>query len=168
MGRFSRAELEEAVTLYEETAARCSETGDWAPYADIFTEDVLYEEHAYGDFRSREEVRAWIVDVMKPFPHMRFPHEWVAYDEENGAVVLGIMNLLDHPTEPGKTFWFPNVTRLTYAGGGLFSREEDVYNPVRDAARVITEWIQAGGRLETIPDTTMKHAAAVNVPRNPD
>ncbi len=54
---------------------------------------------------------------MAPFPHMRFPQGWTAYDEENGAVVMLIKNLLDHPTDPdGEPFWFPNWTRLVYAG----------------------------------------------------
>ncbi len=71
---------------------------------------------------------------MAPFPHMRFPSDWIAYDDDNDAVVVMIKNLLDHPTDlNGEPFWFPNWTRLVYAGDGLFSSEEDIYNPSRDA-----------------------------------
>ena len=87
---------------------------------------------------------------MAPFPHMRFPQGWTAYDEENGAVVMLIKNLLDHPTDPdGEPFWFPNWTRLVYAGDNLWSSEEDIYNPRRDAARVVGAWLAAGGELAT-------------------
>ena len=38
-------------------------------------------------------------------------------------------------------------TRLVYAGDGLWSSEEDMYNPARDAGRVIKEWRAAGGEF---------------------
>lgn len=157
MARFSQAELEQAVAKYHAVVDQCSRSGDWKPFADLFVEDVHYIEHAYGEFRSREDVRRWIVEVMAPFPHMRFTHDWVAYDEDNGAVVILIQNVLDHPTEPGVEFTFPNVTRLVYAGDGLFASEEDVYNPARDAPRAVGEWIKAGGRMAADP-IPMKYA----------
>ncbi|HVH54253.1 MAG TPA: nuclear transport factor 2 family protein [Actinomycetota bacterium] len=146
-----------ALDHYSSTVNRCSASGDWAPYADLFTEDVVYYEHGYGIMNGREEVREWIVKVMEPFPHMRFPHSWVAFDEANGAMVMEIRNMLDHPTEPGKEFWFPNFTRIVYAGDNLFSSEEDIYNPHRDAPGAVLAWMEAGGVMlaEPIP---MKHA----------
>jgi hypothetical protein len=156
MGRFARAEVQDALANYNAVVDKCSETGDWSPFADLFTEDVEYLEHAYGVFHGREELRMWIIDVMKPFPHMRFPHAWIAFDDENDAVVVGIRNVLDHPTEQGVEFEFPNVTRLVYAGNGLFSSEEDVYNPARDAPGVVGAWVQAGGQLLSAP-IPMKH-----------
>ncbi|MUL81254.1 MULTISPECIES: nuclear transport factor 2 family protein [unclassified Mycolicibacterium] len=151
MARFTRDELLNALDHYTKTVEVCSQTGDWAPFADLFIEDVTYIEHAYGIFQGREAVRQWIVDVMKPFPHMRFPHTWVAVDEDNGAIVMEILNVLDHPTEPGREFGFPNITRLVYAGDNLFSSEEDVYNPVRDAPKVVGEWLKAGGVMLAEP-----------------
>ncbi|MDT5222315.1 MAG: hypothetical protein QOF15_4420 [Mycobacterium sp.] len=150
MGKFAKAEIEEAVSHYTTVVEGCSASGDWRPFADLFTEDVVYIEHHYGVFHGREAVREWIVSVMAPFPHMRFPADWTAYDEDNDAVVIMIKNLLDHPTDPtGTPFWFPNWTRLVYAGDGLFSSEEDIYNPNRDAPREVGAWIHAGGRLAT-------------------
>jgi hypothetical protein len=157
MGRFTREELEQALEHYESVVDRCSETGDWRPFADLFTEDVTYIEHAYGVFRDRESVRTWIVDVMAPFPHMRFGHDWVAFDEENDAILVQINNILDHPTEPDVSFGFPNWTRLVYAGDGLFSSEEDVYNPRRDAPDAVGRWLAAGGRLATTDFIPMQH-----------
>jgi hypothetical protein len=157
VGRFSRAELEQAFEHYTKVVDECSASGDWSPFADLFTEDVEYIEHAYGTFHGREEVRAWIIDVMAPFPTMHFPHGWVAYDDENGAIVVEIQNALDHPTEPGVEFGFPNVTRLVYAGDGLFSSEEDVYNPHRHAPAAIGQWIEAGGQMACAPKVDMKY-----------
>lgn len=157
MGRFSRAELSDALHHYGAHVDRCSASGDWRPFADLFTVDVEYIEHAYGILHGREAVRSWIVDVMAPFPQMRLTHAWEAYDEENGAIVVGIDNVLDHPTEPGVEFGFINVSRMTYAGDGVFSVQEDVYNPARDAPRVVGEWLRAGGKLLCQPRLRMKH-----------
>ncbi|MBN3512453.1 nuclear transport factor 2 family protein [Mycolicibacterium septicum] len=157
MPKFTRDELAGALDHYTKTVEVCSKTGDWAPFADLFTEDVTYIEHAYGVFEGREAVREWITATMAPFPHMCFPHTWVAFDEENGAIVMEILNVLDHPTEPGREFGFPNVTRLVYAGDNLFSSEEDVYNPNRDAPRTVGAWLKAGGvMLGEVP--AAKHA----------
>ena len=103
MPAFTKAELEAAFAHYTDGRRGAAQrSGDWAPFGDLFTEDVHYIEHAYGEMHGRETVRAWIQTVMAPFPHMRFPSEWQAYDEENGAVVVHIKNLLDHPTDPGR------------------------------------------------------------------
>ena len=147
MGRFSRSELERAVAQYAAVLDECSRTEDWTRFAELFTEDVVYIEHACGTFRGREEVRAWSVAATAPFPHMRLTHEWVAYDEPNDAIVLGVNNILDHPSKPGVEFSFPCISRLVYAGDGLFSLQEDVYNPARDAVRVVEDWVAAGGQL---------------------
>ncbi len=157
MGRFSREELEQAFEAYDETRIRCSRTGDWSQYADLFTEDADYYEHAYGDMRGREQIREWIVKVMAPFPHMEFPQDWVVFDEENDAVLLQAQNRLPHPTDPDHPgFGFPTWTRLVYAGNGLWSSEEDVYNPARDAGRVLKEWRAAGGTFATGEQVRMK------------
>jgi len=150
MGRFSRSEIDEGPARYDEVVGECTRSGDWSPFADLFTEDCVYTEHAYGVFHGREAVREWIVGVMAPFPHMRFPQGWAAYDEENGAVVVLVKNLLDHPTDAdGEPYWFPNWTRLVYAGDNLWSSEEDIYNPRRDAGQVVGAWLAAGGALAT-------------------
>jgi hypothetical protein len=158
MGRFTRNELENAFRIYRTAADQSSETGDWTIWASIFTEDATYIEHAYGEFHGRQEIEQWIVNVMKPFPHMRFPVTWHAIDEATDAVVFEVRNTLDHPTQPGTEFWFPNWTRIVYAGDGLLSHEEDIYNPARDGNRVVREWLKAGGRPATQSFLAMKYA----------
>jgi len=86
---FTRAELESALAHYSSVVQECSRSGDWAPFADLFTEDVHYVEHAYGELHGREAVREWIQTVMAPFPHMRFPQGWTAYDDTGVWVANG-------------------------------------------------------------------------------
>ena len=130
MGKFSRAELEEALRIYNAGRDRACETGDWSIWADLFTDDAEYIEHAYGTFQGKAAIRDWIIKVMAPFPTMTFPQDWVAFDENTNAIIFQCQNRLPHPTDPnGPPFQFPNWTRLVYAGNGKFSSEEDVYNP---------------------------------------
>jgi hypothetical protein len=82
--------------------------------------------------------------VMAAFAHVRFPDDWddwIAHHEDNDAAVL---NLLDHPTARTAS---RSGSRLVCAGDGLFSGEKEIYNPNRDAPRVIGARTQAGGQL---------------------
>ncbi len=158
MMKFTREELQQALAAYNRARDESSRTGDWSIWAGVFTADAEYIEHAFGEFRGREAIRDWITKVMAPFPHMTFPQDWVAFDEENGAIVFQCQNRLEHPTEPGgQPFQFPTWTRLVYAGNGLFSSEEDIYNPLRDANRVISAWSKAGGQFASPPLVDMHY-----------
>ena len=158
MAKYTRAELERALHIYNEARDKASATGDWNIWAEVFTDDADYIEHAYGVMKGKEQIRDWITKVMAPFPHMTFPQDWVAYDEETGAVLFQCQNRLEHPTDPnGEPFQFPTWTRLVYAGNDKWCCEEDVYNPARDANRVIRGWLAAGGKFETEPLLDMEH-----------
>lgn len=157
MTRVSLDELKEAFEAYDKVRIRCSETGDWSQFADLFVEDAHYIEHVYGELWGREAIRDWITKVMAPFPQMQFPQNWLVFDEENGAVLFEVNNLLPHPSDPDHPgFGFPTWTRLVYSGDGLWSSEEDVYNPARDAGRVIKEWRAAGGKFASSEQVQMK------------
>ena len=45
-----RDELEREFEAYKERGRLAGETGDWASWADQFTEDATYVEHHYGRF----------------------------------------------------------------------------------------------------------------------
>ena len=120
MPKFSRQELEQALEIYNEKRDRSSRTGDWSIWASLFTEDADYVEHAYGEFKGRAEIQQWITDVMAPFPHMRFPQSWVAFDEDTGTITI--------------------------------------YNPARDAGRVIKAWLAAGGEFVSREKVKFKHS----------
>lgn len=150
-------ELELAFAHYCDVREQAIATGDWAPWGALFTDDALYIEHAYGEFRGRRAIQEWIVGVMEPFPMMTFPNDWVVYDPEQKLVVFQCQNRLPHPTDAnGPPFQFPTWTKLDYAGDGHWRGEEDVYNP-KKAAEVIQAWIQAGGKLAARERVKMQH-----------
>jgi len=126
-----RAELETAFRQYQDEVERIAGSGDWRRFADLFAEDATYREHAYGTFAGREEIRRWIVETMTTFPGSAMPHfpiDWYVVDEERGRIVCEVWNDLPDPGD-GERHGASNITILTYAGDGLWSREEDVYNP---------------------------------------
>ena len=132
MGTWSRAELESAFVEYQKRAAESGASGDWAPWADLFTEDATYIEHHYGEFRGRAAILEWISTTMAEYPGNampEFPIEWYVIDEEKGWVVCQVWNRMEDPGD-GSVHQEYNITILKYAGDGLWSSEEDIYNPM--------------------------------------
>jgi hypothetical protein len=77
-----------------------------------------------------------------------FPTAWHVVDAPTNRVICDVRNLMPDPGD-GSTHEASNLTILTYAGDGLWSREEDVYNPMR-FAKMTVRWAriaQAHGRL---------------------
>lgn len=133
MGTWTKAEIAEAFAHYQEVAAEAGRTGNWQPWADLFTEDALYIEHLYGTMHGRQEIAAWITTTMTTYPGSEmpsFPISWSVIDEERGWVVTQVMNRM-RDLGDGQVFEEPNITILHYAGHGQWSYEEDVYNPMR-------------------------------------
>lgn len=160
---FTRAQLEDAFAGYQQCGKRAAETHDWNPWADQFTEDATYVEHLYGSFSGREAIRAWITKTMTTFPGVRmpiFPVTWSVLDPDRGWVVCEIVNRMEDPGD-GSVHEAANLTVLHYAGDGLWSREEDVYNPA-NFMTMIQGWCRRAEELGTLPDDARAWLAAVN------
>ncbi|MDP9118493.1 MAG: nuclear transport factor 2 family protein [Actinomycetota bacterium] len=133
MGRWSREELEGAFENYQQTVREIAATGEWSRFADLFTPDASYNEHAYGRFHGREAIRKWIVSTMTTFPGssmVSFPISWYVVDEDRGWIICEVQNVMADPGD-ASVHQEPNMTILYYAGDQMFSYEEDVYNPAR-------------------------------------
>jgi hypothetical protein len=138
MGRWTRNELEEAFARYQERGATAGRTGDWAAWAEQFTEDATYVEHHYGTFHGRKAISEWISGCMATFPGNvmpEFPIGWYVIDEERGWVVCEVWNRMGDPGD-GTVHEAANFTLLKYAGTDQWSYEEDVYNPAHFATMV--------------------------------
>jgi len=149
MGTWRRDELEQAFAHYEATARSAAETGDWNQWADLFTVDAEYVEHLYGTMHGREDIRAWITKTMSTYPGnamVAFPVEWSILDPDRGWVACQIWNRMADPGD-GSIHQAYNFTLLKYAGDGLWSSEEDIYNPAHFAT-MITAWEARKAQLE--------------------
>jgi hypothetical protein len=141
MGRWSRDELEDAFQHYQDVARAAGTSGDWGPFAELFTEDATYIEHHYGTLGGREAIRRWITSTMTTYPGNEMPHfpiEWYIIDEDRGWVVCQVWNRMADPGD-GSLHQAYNFTLLKYAGGGLWSYEEDIYNPM-SFATMVKDW----------------------------
>lgn len=118
-----------------------------------YTPDVDYIEHAMGTMKGRDEVRAWITKTMTSFPgsHMtEFPALWAVFDEDTGRVICELDNPLRDPGD-GTIISATNISIITYAGDGLWSRQEDIYNPARFGEAAM-RWCTKARALGTLDD----------------
>lgn len=137
----TQPEIERAFTDYQAAVTAIVADADWPSFADLFTSDATYEEHAFGTFAGREAIRSWVVKTMTSFPGntmTSFPMGWHVLDLPTDRVICEVRNLMPDPGD-GTQLEESNLTIMTYAGDGLFSREEDVYNPLR-FARMSVKW----------------------------
>ena len=140
MPDFARAEVLEAWQHF----IAVGDSGDWNAWADLHSVNGVWVEHHLGTFEGREAIRKAILDVMKPVPMMLFPVEWHVI--AGNRVVFYPWQVFPDPAGGDNVYRFGCVTVLEYAGDGLWSRQEDLYNP-REAQQVIERWIAAGGEL---------------------
>lgn len=141
MTEYSRTEVEEAYQQF----VKAGDAGDWDAWADLHSEDGLWVEHHLGTCTGRDEIREMINRVMKPVPMMLFPVDW--HIVEGNRVVYYPWQVFPDPKGGDEVYRFGCVTILEYAGDGLWSRQEDVYNP-NEADAVVKRWIAAGGKLD--------------------
>lgn len=137
-------EIAAALVNYRNAADHAGLSGDWQPWVECFTPEARYVEHLYGVFEGRQAILEWITPTMTawPFTHMQyFPWDWCTIDADQGWVIGQIQNRFVDPGDGG-IYQGANWTRLVYAGDGLFSEEEDVYNP-SEFAPVVDAWLTA-------------------------
>lgn len=163
MGQWSRDEIETAFRDYGRAVVEISASGDWSRYADLFTEDAVYIEHAYGQMRGREQIRSWIASTMSAFPGSEmpfYPTEWYMIDEDRGWIVAKILNRMKDPGD-GSIHQAAALTVLRYAGDGLWSYEEDAYNPL-NFLTMVHEYTMRCKALNTVSDDALVFAKNMN------
>ncbi len=157
---FSRSELATAFATFEETVAMAAETQDWDAWVGHYTPDVEYIEHAMGTMHGRDEVRVWIQRTMTTFPgsHMiAFPSLWSVIDESTGRIICELDNPMRDPGD-GTVISATNISIVTYAGDGLWRRQEDIYNPLRFLKAGMT-WCRKAQALGTLDDDAARWMA---------
>ncbi|WP_139979449.1 nuclear transport factor 2 family protein [Nocardioides litoris] len=160
-GRHSAEEISEAYAAMHRRVAEHVRTGDWTGYCENFTEDAEYVEHAHGTFRGRAEIQAWSVATMTSFPGSvmtAFPLAWQSIDAPADRLVCEVRNLMPDPGD-GSLHEASNLTIMTYAGDGVFSREEDVYNPLRFLSMTL-RWAAVAQAHGTLSDEGRAYVAA--------
>ena len=157
MGQWSRTELADAFEQQQAVVGEIGRSWEWSRYADLFTADASYVEHAMGNLSGREAIRDWIVPTMNAFPGSEmplYPVSWSSIDTEKGWVIAEIMNRMRDPGD-GSVHQRPCITILKYAGDGLWSYEEDAYNPM-NFVPMVRGYIERSKSLGTISDDAVE------------
>ena len=144
MAEFTRDEIEAAFKHFQATSAEAGRTGEWRPWADLFTADATYIEHHLGNFTGPDEIYAWISETMATPPNdemTEFPSDWYVIDEDKGWVITAIWNRMNDPGD-GSVHQAINWTLLKYAGDNKWGWEEDIYNP-NEFGDMIRGWFRA-------------------------
>jgi ketosteroid isomerase-like protein len=129
MQEHSRQEIEAAHGRYVETRNRI-EAGElgWNALADFFTDDATFIDPAWGRLNGKDRIRKFFVESMAGLEGWSFPHQWRCID--GNRVVAAWKNRLPGRREDGSHYEAQGISILLYAGGGLFSYEEDLLNMV--------------------------------------
>lgn len=154
--------LQAAFDRYVARVDEISASRDWSAFADMFTEDATYREHAYGDFAGREGIRAWVVKTMTAFPAtemIAFPPAWFVLDPPTNRVICDIRNIMRDPGD-GSVHEASNITILTFDDEGDLIREEDIYNPQK-FADMTRDWCRVADAHGTLSDAGKRMLAAL-------
>lgn len=99
---------------------------DWPDLAELFTDDAVYIDPAWGRIEGRDEIRAFMAESMRGLEDWRFPIEYTAI--EGDTIVVKWWQVLPGTRPDGRPYQQSGYTTLVYAGGGRFSYEEDLLN----------------------------------------
>jgi limonene-1,2-epoxide hydrolase len=121
------AEVRATVDAYVALRARI-EVGEatWIDLADVFTDDAVYIDPAWGRIQGIDEIRTFLVDSMRGLEDWRFPIRYAAIEGDD--VVTVWTQVLPGQRVDGRPFEQTGVSMLRYAGAGKFSFEEDLLN----------------------------------------
>ncbi|WP_280470781.1 nuclear transport factor 2 family protein [Nocardia farcinica] len=154
---WSREELENAYQKWHSTVARAaSGEGSWREFVELFTPDAEYHEQMVGVLKGRDAIWAWVEPTLATFPGAAmtsFPAYWHLIDDVNGVIVVKLNNLMRDPGD-GSRMGADNISILTYAGNGMFAKEEDIYDPA-EFVKLVPEWIQRAMELGTLSEAEL-------------
>jgi len=112
----------------------------WPALADLFTDDAVYIDPAWGRIEGRDEIRAFMEESMTGLEDWTFPVEFIAI--EGDQVVVKWTQELPGAKPDGTRWSQSGYSTLVYAGDGRFSYEEDLLN----MAHVIEDIVASGWR----------------------
>ncbi len=123
-----RHEVQEAVDRYVELRNKIDQ-GDltsFAVLADLYTDDAVYIDAAWGRLEGRPAIDNWLEESMVGLLDWRFPIEFTAIEGDH--VIVKWTQILPVKRPDGSDYTQSAYSHLIYAGGGKFSYEEDTYN----------------------------------------
>jgi ketosteroid isomerase-like protein len=136
-----RAEVQAAVDRYRELRQRIEEglePESFGALADLYTDDAVYVDAAWGRIQGKDAIAHWLVHSMVGLDDWQFPVEFTAIEGDD--VIVKWTQVIPGTRPDGRPYAQSGYSRLRYAGEGKFSYEEDTYNMVH-----VLEDIEASG-----------------------
>lgn len=133
MAEFAPEEVLQAFDRFLEMQER----DDWEATIHTFTSDGVYDECHAGRMVGHDAIRAWLIPAMEPCAGWTYPERWRAVD--GNRIAYGWWNRLPGQRPDGSYYQFMGTSLKVYAGDGLFSYHEDVYN-MNACTEVIGDW----------------------------
>ncbi|MBF6424410.1 nuclear transport factor 2 family protein [Nocardia cyriacigeorgica] len=135
MAGFDRAELDEMVQRWVEANRSCEDKRDWAPLAEMYTEDATYGWN-YGPTQEfmavgRDEIRDLaLVQEMQGLEGWTYPYQEFVIDERSGNVI-GLWKQVADVTRADGTHYSPQGiggSWFRYAGDFQWSWQRDFFD----------------------------------------
>ena len=98
----------------------------WTALAELFTDDAVYIDPAWGRIEGRDEIRTFMEESMTGLEDWTFPVEYIAVEGDD--VVVKWTQVLPGTKPDGSKWTQSGYSTLVYAGDGRFSYEEDLLN----------------------------------------
>jgi hypothetical protein len=133
MTQFDREEVKAAF----DRRIELQDADDWQTWGMTFTEDAVYVEHHEGTFIGRQAILEWLIPVMRQCKGWTYPTVWQVIDGNRS--VHKWLNRLPGQRADGSHYEFAGLTVMDYAGDGLFSYQEDLYNWEK-ALPILKQW----------------------------
>jgi hypothetical protein len=153
----------EVVAAFHDFWTTGSTNEDWVHWVDHLTPDVEYVERQLGTMQGRDAVRTWITELMAVSSDVHAVLNW--YIVAGDRVVFDMWNRYFHPDPAKPPIDFAGLTVLSYAGDGLFKREEDYWDQAT-AKTAYVEWSAACREWGSNGDPD--HLAALDAQRRAD
>lgn len=136
------AEVQAALEHYLAVRERLDRgEGDWAEFAEMFTEDAVFVDCAWGRVEGRDAIAEMFREAM-PGVDFTFPVDFCAV---NGDWIMVKWRQVLPGTRPdGRPYEQSAVSTIRYAGDGLFDYEEDLLNLVHAMEDVVESGWQPG------------------------
>ena len=149
---FPRSEVQEALDRYVAIRHRIEEgQGDFGQLGDLYTDDAVYVDAAWGRLEGKGNIARWLVDSMVGLDDWQFPIEFTAI--EGNDVVVKWTQIMPGRHPDGRPCRQSGYSRLIYAGNGRFSYEEDVYNMTHVLEDLAASgWQPRGGTMNLPPE----------------
>jgi hypothetical protein len=125
---FPREEVAATVATYVELRRKI-DVGDedsFGVLADLYTDDAVMIDAAWGRLEGRPAIDNWLVDSMVGLEDWHFPIEFTAIEGDH--VIIKWTQVLPTKRADGTPYTQSAYSHLIYAGDGKFSYEEDSYN----------------------------------------